>query len=531
MVHFTDDAMKALRARAKSAWAEREKWQKVLDEAYEYVAPYRQSTRVSDKSPSSFGDKIFDNTAPSAYVRTVGRLQQDLLPPGQSWFELAPGPAVAAFNLDPDEVAKELEIITRQIQPAFLSGEWDQAVSEMLCDAMISTGCMLILEGDERAPVRFVAPSMDEVALDQGAYGDVSGIFWKRKWKRRAVRDEWPKGKFSDEFRTSLESKPEDDVTVCQDTIWDARARVWRWCVHEDGKTDAPFAEAEYLECPWLTPRYWRLPGQVNGVGPVLMNLPGIKTLNKAQQLTLQNAAVEMAGIFTRIDDGVFNPDTARIEPGAFWTVARNGGVLGPSIQRLQGGNMNVSNIVLSDLRMQVATGMFDQQLPPDGQTPRSAAEIVERVKRLQSDHAGAFGRMVHEIILPAVRRVIEVLYRKGVLKSRFKIDQLLIQVKVTSPLGQAFRATKAKAYVDWLQVAAGLGGPEMLHALTPLDLGLAEVGAQLGVEPHLIYSKNERESIQASVKALVAQAMAQMQAQNAGPPPPPNGDPAQAAA
>lgn len=519
----------ALRKRAKQAWATRDQWQKVLLDAYDFVAPYRMSTRYVTKAPANRVDRIFDNTAVQSLFRFAGKLQQELLPPGQAFFQLEAGPAIAITGMNKEEADRELETVTSQITPVFLNGEWDNAVHEMLIDLGISTGFMMILEGDAQQPVRFVTASMDEIAIDQGPYGDVAGIFWKRKWTYRAISEAWPKGRFDEAFRDALKSRPEEEIVLCQDTVFDAKASKWRLCVYLE-KSDGDVWEDEFHECPWITPRYFKMPGQVYGFGPVLMVLPTIKTLNKAQELTLKAAAIAMSGIYTRVDDGVFNPDTARIEPGAMWAVARNGGVLGPSIQRLPPpGDLNMGNIVLTDLRMQVQAGLMDQQLPPDGQSPRSAAEIVARVKRLSADHAGAFGRLVHEIIQPVVRRVIEILHRQGVLKSRFKIDQLLVQLKVTSPLAEAFKAAKVEKTINWLQIVAQFGGPETLHGLTPLEATLAEIGADMGVPPHQIYTPDQRQQIQQTVKTLVAAAMAQQAQQNA-PPPAPNGDPAQAA-
>ena len=90
------------------------------------------------------------------------------------------------------------------------------------------------------------------------------------------------------------------------------------------------------------------------------------------------------------------------IEPGAIWTVARNGGVLGPTVQRMTDPRLDTNNIILNDLRMAVQATMMDQSLPPDGAAVRSATEILERVKRLATDHIGAFGRLVYEIIAPS---------------------------------------------------------------------------------------------------------------------------------
>jgi hypothetical protein len=47
----------------------------------------------------------------------------------------------------------------------------------------------------------------------------------------------------------------------------------------------------------------------------VLFALPTIKTVNKAQELTLKAAAIQLLGIWGFRAGGTFNPDTVRLGP------------------------------------------------------------------------------------------------------------------------------------------------------------------------------------------------------------------------
>lgn len=538
MASLTGEHLTRHKKRAGAAWGIRDQWQKALFDAYNFVAPYRLSTRWVTKSPQNRVDLIFDNTAVMAHIRSVGRLQQDLFPTGEPFFALELGPAAESAaqgnGTNLDDWAKKLETIAAVTNAVFQGGDWDAGCSEMISDLLISTGFLMILKGDAAKPVRFVSASMDEIAIDEGPYGSVHGIFWKRKWSHRAILESWPDGKYPDKFTETAETNGEGEVELCQDVIWDDKAKRWRLFVYLAGDCEETIHDEESRECPWITPRYFRMPGQVYGFGPVLMCLPTVKSLNKAMEITLKAAALSMLGIFTRTDDGVFNPDTARIEPGAMWTVARNGGPMGPSIQRLQPGQPEMSNIILQDLRQQVQNGMQDQQLPPDtAGPPRSAAEILQRVKQLSQDHAGAYGRLIHEIAVPVVKRVLEILFDVGVFKGdRITIDQLLVKIKIVSPLGQAFKARLAQTYLQFVQMCQVTDPTgQLLRTVTPLEASFAEVARDIGVPAHMINTVSTQESIQNSVKTLMAQALQaaakQQQQQN---PPPANGDPAQGA-
>ncbi|MGJ0393029.1 MAG: portal protein [Methylocystis sp.] len=525
--HGQNDARKAHRDRAKRAWTKRAEWNKIFIEAYQYVAPHRRSTRYAKVSPGAKAIHIFDNTAPTAWMRAAGKLQQDLFPPGEPFATLEPGPLVSKLGLDEDDARRELQAIATQCDPVFLDGDWDLAVHECLLDMFISTGFILTLAGDfAHKLVQFVNVSLDEMAVDSGPFGRLEGFFWKSKWTRRALYEAYPRGTFSQTFLDELEADGEKQIEVSYDTVYDAKSRHWRTCIYIADEDEADIWSEEDLECPWIAPRYFRLPGEDLGFGPVLLNLPGTKTLNKAIELTLKGAALAMMGVYTRIDDGVFNPDTARMEPGAMWPVARNGGPIGPSIMRLPTAtDPNLANLTIQDMRMMLQAGFNDQQLPPDGASPRSAAEIIERVKRMGQDHAGAYGRLVHEMVLPVYRRVMELLWRQGVLKTRVKIDQLLVQARVVSPLGSAFKAERAKRYVDFLQVGMAVA-PDAVHAVTPVDKGLRAVAHDLQVPAELVYTEEESQAVQQKMAQAAAQAAAAQQQQQ---PAPPNGDPAQA--
>jgi hypothetical protein len=525
------DEFKQLKQRSMNAWGKRDTWTKVMQDAYDYVAPFRMSTRLYEKAPSNKTERIFDNTGPMSLVRSAGRLQQDLFPPGERWFELEPGPGVQAAGGDPDQVRQELQQLTSVLWPVFQTGEWDMALIEMLFDLLISTGFMMIIEGDQNKPVRFIAASMDEMAVDLGPFANIDGVFWKRKWPRQAIMKTWPRGQFDEEMRKAADSNPEEPTMLYQDTV--SVEGGFKLYVYTEN-AQQPISTSFSLTKPWIHPRYFRLPGEAYGFGPGLLTLPTIKTLNKAEELTLKAAALAMSGVFTRIDDGVFNPDTARIQPGAFWTVERNGGVMGPSIQRLDvPGNMNVSNLILQDLRLQVRSGMYDEPAAPEQGQPPSATEVIGRLVRLAQDHAGAYGRLVSEIIMPTVPRVIEVLHNAGVIKSKIKIDQLLVGIKVTSPLAQAFNAARIQPRLDFMQLVGQIAGPQMLQQLMPLPVVFANIAHDMGLPANEIYPQNVQQAMMQTVKMMVqqqvAQIMQQMQAQQAAQNP--NGDPGQAQA
>ena len=499
-----------LKERRNAARRERQSFQPLLDEAFQYAIPYRKSTRDSGAGEKRV-DQVFDHTAIDSAFRFAGKLQQDLWPAGQENFALEPGPVVFDKNAR-EQMAQQLEPITKVLAAFDDDGEFDMAFHEMAIELSAGNGAMLQNASDDPDVLwEPISVSIDELLLENGPNNKISGIFWTRKMSLRTAFDTWPDGKWSHELTELHRQKPETEIEINTDTVWDRKSKRWHmltWC----GRQQTIVHSAQSRTCPWLTPRYFRVPGETYGRGLVMLAMPTIKTANTTARLQLQAAAIAMLGIYTAVDDGVFNPDLSPLEPGVFWKVARNGGALGPSVNRFPDPRLDLSGLVLDKMQMGIKATMMDQALPQDTAAVKSATEIMERVKRLASDHIGAFGRLIKEIVVPTVRRRMEIAYNKGLIRTEIPIDQLLVRVKVKSPIALSREAQRVEKILNWLQmvlsIAAATGTPGWAQRVAHLEDALAEIGAELGVPARYIVTSEER-------KAMDKQA-AQMQAAGA---------------
>jgi hypothetical protein len=104
------------------------------------------------------------------------------------------------------------------------------------------------------------------------------------------------KAVFSTNFRDAAKTKPYEEITVFQDfyRLPDGR---WRFCAYLEREDDFIVQET-YRTQPMAAMRFYRWPGEAYGRGPVLFALPTIKTVNKAQELTLKAAAIQLLGIW-----------------------------------------------------------------------------------------------------------------------------------------------------------------------------------------------------------------------------------------
>lgn len=499
-----------LKARRNQAQRERDAFQPLLDEAYQYAIPFRKSTKDTGKAETRV-DQVFDHTAIDSAFRFAGKVQQDFWPAGQENFELEPGPLVMDQR-EKEAFAAQLAPISKVAQSFFEDGDWDMAFHEMALDLSAGTGAILMNPAEDPDLLwEPISVPINELLIEQGPNNKISSVFWTRKMTYRVLFDTWPEGRFSRALQDLHREKPEGELEVHVDTIYERKSRRWHMLVWCD-KQDTIVFSSQSRTCPWLIPRYFRVPGETYGRGPVMLAMPTIKTVNTAARLQLQAAAIAMLGIYTAIDDGVFNPDLAAVQPGVFWKVARNGGTLGPSVNRFPDPRLDLINIVLNDLRMGVKATMMDQSLPADGAAVRSATEILERVKRLASDHLGAYGRLIKKVTIPAIKRVLELAYERGLIQTDLSIDQLLIKVKIKSPLSIAREAQRIEKIIQWLQMVLMILA-DRAGRVAHMELALSDIGRQLGVPQEYIVTAEERQQMdeaeQEQAAAMEAAALA----------------------
>jgi hypothetical protein len=267
-----------------------------------------------------------------------------------------------------------------------------------------------------------------------------------------------------------------------------------------------------------------KVAGEIYGRGPLITALPDIKTLNKTKELVLKNASLAIAGVYTAADDGVLNPNTVKITPGAIIPVARNGGPQGASLQALpRSGDFNVSQLIINDLVQNIKRILLDESLPPDNMSARSATEVVERMKELSQNLGSAFGRLINETMIPLVSKILEVMDERGLIDMPLRVNGLEVKVVPVAPLAMAQNMEEINTIIQYLQMMQdpAMGTDGQLAVKT--DMLVDYIGDKLGVPASVRNTAAERavlmEEMQAK-QAMAAQAQANMMTMQGGMPP-----------
>lgn len=499
-----------LKKRYKKAQTHKEQWRAIYEEAYEYALPmrnlydgyYEQNTPGQNKMK-----RVFDSTAIHSTARFANRIQSSLFPPQRPWCRLQPG----------NEIPKEREVETQQVLDFYAErmfsimnqSGFDLAMGEFLLDLAVGTAVMLIQPGDDVTPIRYTAIPSYHVTFEEGPNGNVDTVYRKFRRPFRVIEREWPDANIPDELVRKYQEDPTETVELLEATYTEnGNIHYCLMTMEEDYK----IVHRNLKSFPFVVSRYMKASNERYGRGPVLYCLPDIKTLNKVVELTLKNASISIGGVFTAVDDGVLNPQTISIVPGAVIGVSSNGGPRGPSLAPLpRSGDANLSQIVANDLRANIKKTLLDEGLTPDNMSARSATEINARLSDLAQNLGSAFGRLIGETMHPIVRRTLELMDEMGMIELPLKVNGLQVKVTPVSPLAMANNMENVNEIMQFMQMSQAFGPQgQMLLRMEAVGDYIAD---QLGIPAELRTTPQERQAMQ---QQMMQAAQAAMEAQGA---------------
>ena len=362
---------------------------------------------------------------------------------------------------------------------------------------------MMVQPGDDVNPINFIPVPQYLVSFEEGADGQVDNVYRRMRIKGEVLERQWPDIKIPDQLKKQIKDKPTEEIELIEATVQDQKRGDY--CYHViDKKSKTELVYRRMKQSPWIVSRYSKVAGEIYGRGPLITALPDIKTLNKTLELVLKNASLAISGVYTAADDGVLNPNTVKIMPGAIIPVARNGGPQGESLRPLpRSGDFNVSQIIMDDLRANIKRILLDESLPPDNMSARSATEVVERMKELSQNLGSAFGRLINETMIPLVSKILAVMDDRGLIDLPLEVNGLEIRIAAAAPLAQAQAMEEVEKVMQYAQIAQQ-AGPEAMSTLKMGEM-MDFIAEQLGIPQRVLTTKMERMMMQ-------QQAMEQMQ-------------------
>ena len=478
-------------------------WIPKFEEAYEYTMPGREA--FYDEAPGEKRtDRIFDETAVVGIQEFASRLQAGITPTFGRWINLKAGMEIPPQIAPP--VDEQLDEITNYIFEVLHASNFNQEVHESFMDLAIGTGVMLVNEGTSTNPIVFNSIPLPHVYLNSGPDNKIDCVYRKRQIRLGDIKILYP-----DANLESLEDKITNDAdakcTVIEGTMRnykDPNKEVYDYvvCVKDFEQIIFEDQFEGQGSNPFITFRWNKASGEVYGRGPVFNAMSAIKTTNLTIELILENAQMNISGIYQLEDDGVINPDNIQLVPGTIIPVAPGSRGLVP----INGaGRFDVAQLVLDDMRQNIRKALYMETLGPTKGTPMSATEVAERMADLSRQIGSSFGRLQSEFIMPLIRRVIYILKKQGRIELP-SLNNKEIKIIPESPLS---RAQNEQDIADVNRFNATLGqtfGPQVLNLIVKQEEVARYLAEKMNLPEKLIRDAAEQQQVVQQMQQVMQQ-------------------------
>ncbi|MBE9607677.1 head-tail connector protein [Acetobacteraceae bacterium H6797] len=440
---MTPDEILARQARALD---QRRPWEGVWQECYDHVLA---------TTPGMGGATLYDGTAPDAAEQLAASLMAELTPPWSRWFGLAPS---HALERSPDAAAARaaLEETAEVLQGHLDRSNYAQESHQAFLDLVVAgTGVLAVEEAPpgEMSALRFRAVPLRETVLEEGPSGRLDTVYRAVRLTVAEIQYRWPRAALpAAMLNRDPDAMPAKHRVV--EAVW-PDGTGYRQAVVLDPGDGMPvlIAEGRFTESPFVAFRWMKAPGETYGRGPVMKALPDIRTANKVVELVLKNASIAATGIWQAEDDGVLNPATIKLVPGAIIPKAPGSSGLTPLAAP---GKFDVSQLVLDDLRAGIRSALLADRLGlPDGKM--TATEVLERSAQTARLLGATYGRLQAELLTPLIARSLSILRRRGEVPP-LSLDGREVRLTYQSPLARVQGRADAANTLLFLQSVSSMG-------------------------------------------------------------------------
>lgn len=493
---------KRLVAEFQAAKSIRSLYEPMWDEYMALAMPERP--RFEAKTPGSRNNQsVFDETAVVGVKEFASRMISGIVPAYTNFAKLEPGimiPPEAApeFMAQLDPIVDYVFLMIRQ-------SNFQEEIEEGFLDLSVGNSLLTCEDGGPTAPLVFRTHPMTQIYFRNGPFGNVDTVWIERDVRASHLKTVFPKADYSDE---EIARDPKKNIKVVEMV-----QRDWAFPQDERYKYRVFLCDAsarilvsdEYRgegSCPMIPYRWSHFAGEDYGRGPGLDALPAIKSANLTMQLIFENAEMSIAGMWETEDEGMVNADNVYLEPGAL--LYRQPGTQG--LRALQaGGNFDVSQIILNEMRHNIRKALFNETLGPRQGTPPTATEIQERMNDLSRQIGSAFGRLQAELVQPLIRRVIYLLKKQGRIEMP-SLDGSYVRMTPVSPLARTQQNERISQLRLWAQDVASIFGPQVIPTLLKDSETSEYLAINREIPTNLILTKAERQALATQSGQLAGQ-------------------------
>jgi hypothetical protein len=401
-------------------------------------------------------ETTYDGTAADAVEQLAASLLAELTPPWSSWLDLEPAPGVTAS--EGRALAPMLEDATRRLLAQFHRSNFAVELHQCFLDlACVGTATLAFEEAPTGASsaFAFTAVPADDIFVEAGPGGQVRGHYRINRLRGADLLQRYEPWRLGPALAQRLEREPDRRVELIEAVLAEAQGHAYAAFVAGGGDDAVLLDQGHFQTSPFITFRWTKGAGDVYGRSPVMTALPDVKTANKVVELVLKNASMAITGMWQADDDGVLDPHSVRLRPGAVIPKAPGSSGLTPLETP---GRFDVSDLILDDLRARIRHTLLVDRLGPVKDARMTATEVLERSSESARLLGAVYGRLSAELIEPLVKRALGILLRRGEVPPAV-VDRRVTEPRHQGPLARAQARDDVQHVLSWIEQTQRLGG------------------------------------------------------------------------
>lgn len=522
---LTKETEAALALAYRSFMYREEEFLPLIQDIWDFVMPERQIVRRSGKNANDFYDNIYDSTAVHGAESLANDMVSGLTPPWVPFFMLEPGPLVKGQKRD--QLRAALEPVNKLLFMYINMSNFTQEIQPSYLDALVGTGCVTIEPHVSGKGVQFKNIPLNEIMVDESVDGQLDRVYRYYDMAARDIlalyEDECRELVADKDLYRQMKERPEDKHCVWAVTVPIEGTKKYRHIVALEKTRDKyVLRDVKLKRNPYIVFRWSKMPHTTMGRGPAMRAYPDVRLLNKILEHALRSAALNAAGVFTAVDDGVFNPYSVKLEPGAILPVMSNN-EQNPAMRRLEvGGDLDISQFAIQDLRSGIKKAFHADRFGPVEGPKMTATEVLHRAKIIAQELGATYGRFQTELLIPLIKKLVDILSEQGLIPKNLNIGDQFIDVVFISQLAQAQRLQEVDNLMQF--IAFGAQAAQFDPAAGQVidhQQALRLVAEQLQVTPRVLRTTEEVEQrmadAQEAAMAMGEAAMGGMNGEAAG--------------
>jgi hypothetical protein len=490
----------AVRHSFRLAKSLRQPWEAKWQELLGLAMPYRTGFHGAD-APNTPVGSIYDETGLISVQEFANRLQQGIMPGGVQW---------ASFQGDQldDQARAGLAAVQRYVFDLLAVSNLDMEGNDFFLDvASFGNACLRQVRGPWEQPLLFQAIPLANAWVTPGPNGRWADIHVRYLVPPYALRAQYPDADIPAKL---MEQGPERPLEIIDSWIRDLDSPTERWLnvLHHDGKCMLRRRELSGSgSCEYIFARWSKGAGELYGTGQGMLAMPAMRVANEIARYSFANAEIALSGVWQAEDDGVLNPSTVQLVPGAIIPIAPGSKGLQP-LSTHTGGRFDLSQLELKEARHSIKRALYCEQLGPREGTPATALEIEERMAELNRSIGSPIARVWHEAAVPLLARTRRVLDDAG-LAVMPVIDGRKVKVRPMASMVRAATLQNVRKIGEWAGMIGGLYGPQALASVVSAERMARHTGADYDIPADLMFSPEEMKANAAQMGQMVGQAQA----------------------